>query len=73
MLEQRGGEVILIIEDDGTGVNLSEAQESSKGGLGLRSMRERVELLGGHFEIESNPGQGTSVFARLPLGQTEGG
>lgn len=73
VLEQRGGEVVLIIEDDGVGFNLSEVQESSKGGLGLRSMRERVELLGGHFEIESSPRQGTSVFARLPLGQAEGG
>jgi len=34
--------------------------------LGLRQMRERIESRGGHFEIGSQPGRGTRVFASLP-------
>jgi signal transduction histidine kinase len=37
--------------------------------MGLRSMRERAALIGGELEIESEPGQGTSVQVRLPLPQ----
>ncbi len=72
-LKQRDGEIVLIVEDNGVGLNLSESQElfGKENGLGMRSMRERVELLGGRFEIESNPGKGTSLFARLPVEDKE--
>jgi PAS domain S-box-containing protein len=67
-LKKRNGEVLLVVEDDGAGFNFNEPKEMiTTGGLGLRSMRERVELLGGHFEIESGSGRGTTVFVRLPL------
>jgi signal transduction histidine kinase len=66
-LKQRGREVILIVEDNGSGLNLDAPRESTRIGLGLRSMRERVELLGGNFELESTPGKGVCVFARLPI------
>lgn len=66
-LKERGGEVLLVIADDGVGFDLREQQERAASGLGLRSMRERVELLGGHFDIETSRGSGTSIFARLPL------
>jgi signal transduction histidine kinase len=35
--------------------------------LGLYGMRERAELLDGTFTIESEPGQGTSIFVEVPL------
>jgi signal transduction histidine kinase len=38
-----------------------------KDGLGIRSMGERVRLLGGEFEIRSTPGKGTTVSAWVPL------
>lgn len=72
-LTQRNGEVVLIVEDDGVGLNSVDSQASpyKEGGLGLRSIRERVELLGGRFEIESSPGKGTSLFTRLPIEKKE--
>ena len=43
-------------------------QETSPGEhVGLREMRERVELVGGHFAIASQPGEGTLVVAEVPL------
>jgi signal transduction histidine kinase len=40
--------------------------------LGLVSMRERAESLGGQFRIDSAPGKGTRAIATLPLGNTGG-
>jgi signal transduction histidine kinase len=42
---------------------------SFPGHLGLRSMRERTERLGGTLEIESKPGRGTLLRARIPFGE----
>jgi len=58
-------EVVLQVEDDGIGFN---PQDSFPGHLGLKTMKERVEQIGGEFKIESAPGRGTRVRARLPLG-----
>jgi signal transduction histidine kinase len=54
--------VLLDIQDDGLGL-----QPASLGSFGLRSMRERIESLGGSFTLESEPGQGTTVAVGLPL------
>jgi signal transduction histidine kinase/FixJ family two-component response regulator len=68
VLERRDGELVLVIEDDGCGFVPSRLQEEPEGGgLGLISMRERATLAGGHFEMESVPGAGTSVFVRIPF------
>jgi signal transduction histidine kinase len=55
--------------DDGPGFDLRAAME--KGRLGLAGMRERVEVLGGTFELISGLGQGTTVRACLPLVSSE--
>ncbi len=52
----------LEIVDDGIGL-----PENQRAGVGLISMRERAEEVGGHVLIESSPGQGTHVVADLPL------
>jgi signal transduction histidine kinase len=54
----------LSVVDDGVGFDVEAA--SSKG-LGLVSMKERLEALGGSLEIRSNPGFGTRVEATAPL------
>jgi signal transduction histidine kinase len=64
-LKQNGSEVILRIRDDGRGF---DADRSFPGHLGLYSMRERTAVVGGALHIQSSPGQGTSVEARVPLG-----
>ena len=56
--------VQLVIEDDGVGFAELPAPTEH---LGLTGMRERLELLGGRLDIESSPGQGSSLYARLPL------
>ncbi len=68
LLEKRGSEVILIVEDDGRGFDPAEKShgESSKG-LGLVGMQERAALVGGEVEIESAPGSGTTIYVRIPI------
>jgi signal transduction histidine kinase len=65
VLQTVDDEVRLTIADDGRGFNPGEA---FPGHLGLRSMRERMENLGGHVEIDSAPGAGTRLTAHAPLG-----
>lgn len=75
LLERRADHVLLIVEDDGKGFNAGALlQEPATGGkLGLLGMQERAGLAGGSLEIESTPGAGTTVFARLPLALEKGG
>jgi signal transduction histidine kinase len=54
--------VVLKIKDDGCGFEPGTQHD----GLGLRSMRERAEAFGGHFTLESAPGQGTCITVTLP-------
>jgi PAS domain S-box-containing protein len=58
-------ELSLSVRDDGTGFDVQESQTAA--GLGLISMRERMQVIGGKFEIESSSGAGTSIRARVPL------
>ena len=59
-------ELHLEIADNGIGLT-----GDHRSGIGLISMRERAEELGGNFIIESSPGQGTRVIADLPLAKVE--
>jgi signal transduction histidine kinase len=56
----------LEVSDNGTGFTWNENLVDS-GHLGLQGMRERVESLGGQFEVISSLGQGTKVIALVPL------
>jgi len=58
-LSKSDGTFSLVIRDNGQGFDVEKAQK----GLGLESMRERVELSGGEFQIESTIGQGTTIRA----------
>ena len=59
--------VHLSIADDGMGFERKASAPPQSAGLGLLGMHERVELLDGRLEIETKPGQGTTVIAHLPL------
>jgi PAS domain S-box-containing protein len=59
------GEVRLDVRDGGKGFDVEEAKQNR--GLGLVSMQERVNLVGGRFSIESTPGKGTIITAVVPL------
>jgi PAS domain S-box-containing protein len=71
-LTQRGNKVRLEVRDEGRGFDPSAvlAEQGPVERVGLSSMRERVALLGGEFEIRSKPGAGTSVVAEVPLPAT---
>ena len=58
-------EIHLTVSDPGAGFNQREALGSR--GLGLVSMRERLQLVNGALVIESEPGQGTTIRARVPI------
>jgi PAS domain S-box-containing protein len=64
-LRKMDGRIELILEDNGQGFDLKKvlASESTRRGLGLTSMRERIELSGGSFAIESAEGKGTTIRA----------
>ncbi|GII02790.1 two-component sensor histidine kinase [Planobispora takensis] len=53
-----------IVQDNGCGFS---GKESASSGMGLRSMRERAELLGGSVVVSSEPGKGTSVEFHVPM------
>jgi PAS domain S-box-containing protein len=72
-LEVRREEVLGYVEDDGSGFDPDEVGDGgSPSGVGLRSMRERTEQLGGELRIASKRGGGTRVEILVPLGETEG-
>lgn len=68
LLDLNDNGVTLIVEDNGIGFDnarIEDAREAGRG-LGLLGMKERVILIGGSVEIESNPGEGTTLFIRVP-------
>jgi signal transduction histidine kinase len=60
-------EVTMLIEDNGQGFDFYEAGKKGDQCLGLLGMKERVNLIGGSFVIESAPGEGTTIRVRIPL------
>ena len=65
VLQRTSHGVVAVVEDDGRGFDQSVASQAA-GRLGLLGMRERVELVEGHLTVESVPGGGTTVIARIP-------
>jgi PAS domain S-box-containing protein len=72
IVERRAEEVIMIVEDDGRGFDV-EAVPRHPGSkrLGLLGMKERAALMDGEMKIESSPGNGTTLFVRIPLRRWE--
>jgi PAS domain S-box-containing protein len=58
-------EIELRVHDSGVGFDPKEPD--NRHGLGLISMKERLKLVSGEFSIDSKPGHGTTVIARVPL------
>lgn len=75
VFECSAAQVVLVIEDDGRGFDAAALTNGTaeRKRLGLLGMKERVELAGGSLTVESAPGAGTTVVARLALHDGEGG
>lgn len=73
-LQKAGTDVCLLVTDDGSGFDYKHYAQSvgrrkeDKLKLGLLGLRERVEVLGGLFQIETQPGRGTKLKVVLPCG-----
>jgi signal transduction histidine kinase len=67
-LAREGGSVILSVEDDGVGF---DPERVSRTGVGLTSLAERTEEMGGVLEIRSMAGKGTWVSVKIPAAGAE--
>lgn len=62
-VQQQGPQVTVRVHDDGVGFDPTTL---GHGGHGLAGMRQRIEAMGGQWQVQSAPGQGTTVHASLP-------
>jgi signal transduction histidine kinase len=61
---------MIRVEDDGIGFDMaSQEAVQGGGGFGLPSVKERLELIGARFNLESAPGKGTRILITLPLAE----
>jgi signal transduction histidine kinase len=63
-IEQSPSSILVKIEDDGKGFDISNIRQF---GNGLANMKNRIEQLGGVYKIESEPGKGTRTVIEIPL------
>lgn len=64
-------EVVLDVRDDGRGFDPARVRVTGTRGRGLAGLRDRAEALGGRADIESAPGEGTTVSVRFPVRERE--
>jgi len=62
-IKEGDGTIEVVVTDDGRGM----AAAGGKKTFGLLGMKERITILGGQLDIDSQPGRGTRVACRLPL------
>jgi two-component system CheB/CheR fusion protein len=74
-LKEADGHLVVDIVDEGKGfdVALIEAASQDRPSVGLTSVRERLGLLGGRLEIDSEPGNGTTIVVSVPRSARIGG
>lgn len=67
-LQKKKSAVVATIQDDGQGFDVAKVlgQSDLPAGMGLLGIRERVTLLGGQFNIHSQPGHGTRLLVEIP-------
>jgi signal transduction histidine kinase len=65
-LSYMGDEVALDVHDDGVGFDVGRPADTTGAGFGLHGMRQRVARVAGSLAIESEPGRGTAISARVP-------
>ena len=66
-LQETAGELELEVIDRGVGFDAANVKKTA--GLGLISMRERIQLVNGSIHIDSKPNAGTRIRVRVPLGR----
>ncbi len=72
-IQKLPGCICMKINDDGKSFRVQQTlQGEGRKRLGLLGMRERLEMVGGRFGVESIPGKGTTIMARVPFGKAGG-
>jgi two-component system sensor histidine kinase UhpB len=71
-LERRDTQIHGLVTDNGRGFDADSVARHKNRGLGLRGMRERVELVGGFLKFYSRPDEGTTVYLNVPIETGEG-
>ena len=69
-LQANGDGFTVTVSDDGRGFDLTAPSRKGNSRFGLRSVNERLQLFGGHSDIDSQPGLGTQVALFLPHRQS---
>ena len=64
-VHRRGDHVVLSVQDDGVGFRMGDPRKPQS--LGLVGLRERAQLMHGEVRVDSSPGAGTRVEARIPV------
>ena len=72
-IRREGGEMVLVVEDDGRGFDPGRIAKGGDGRAGLTGMRERVLGLGGRLDVKTAPGRGVRLEARMPWETTHDG
>jgi signal transduction histidine kinase len=72
-LQREASEMKVYVADDGIGFECSESgvSRNKRGGYGLFSIRERLDYIGGHLEVKSQPHHGTQVVLTVPLAEND--
>ncbi|MGA9534029.1 MAG: ATP-binding protein [Anaerolineales bacterium] len=65
-LHRCGVDLELVVEDDGVGFNPNDLGSSGNAHIGLASIQERTERMGGTLEVKTGEGQGTRLMVRIP-------
>ena len=66
-----GDDWVLEVRDDGRGFDIGAVAARGRRNFGLQFMRERAELIGARFEVQSRPDGGTIVRLAIPMGTEE--
>jgi PAS domain S-box-containing protein len=73
VVKEENGDITFRVRDNGKGFELSKVRERkfNTRGVGLTAMTERIHMLGGTFDVHSQPGEGTEIRFRVPIGEKE--
>lgn len=71
IIEQYQHSVRIHVKDNGVGFDFDSIVASCDESFGLVGMRERIELIDGEFEIETQPGKGTVIKVKIPIEESE--
>lgn len=67
--DTEGNDLLILISDDGVGFKSVHTKDVSKHSFGLNIMQERTFVMGGTLEIKSEPGEGSCIKLRVPIGR----